>query len=145
HAAALMGAVQTLLDEIDTPAIRVLGVTDNHEECARVSKLQLGARKFDTEFKKGANLKISEATALALDEDPPITVPSNHDGPSLTKRESEVADLVAQGLTNKAIAAKLVISIRTAQGHVEHILTKLGFSSRAQIAGWVVEQAHNVT
>ncbi|MDV8066733.1 protein kinase [Rhodococcus sp. IEGM 1366] len=145
HAAALMGAVQTLLDEIDTPAIRVLGMTANHEECARVSKLQLGARKFDTEFKKGAKLKISEATALALDENPPVTVPSNQIGPSLTKRESEVADLVAQGLTNKAIAAKLVISIRTAQGHVEHILTKLGFSSRAQIAGWVVEQARNVT
>ncbi|MFE4502583.1 protein kinase [Rhodococcus sp. NPDC056743] len=145
RAAALMGAVQTLLDEIDTPAIRVLGMTANHEECARVSKLQLGARKFETEFKKGARLKVSEATALALDENPPITVPSDNDGPSLTKRESEVADLVAQGLTNKAIAAKLVISIRTAQGHVEHILTKLGFSSRAQIAGWVVERARSVT
>jgi non-specific serine/threonine protein kinase len=145
RAAVLMGAVQTLLDEIDTPAIRVLGMTANHEECARVSKLELGARKFETEFRKGAKLKVSEATALALDENPPITVPSDNDGPSLTKRESEVADLVAQGLTNKAIAAKLVISIRTAQGHVEHILTKLGFTSRAQIAGWVVERARSVT
>jgi non-specific serine/threonine protein kinase len=61
----------------------------------------------------------------------------------LTKREREVADLVAQGLTNKQIAAKLVISLRTAQGHVEHILTKLGFTSRTQIAAWVVEKSSN--
>jgi non-specific serine/threonine protein kinase len=57
----------------------------------------------------------------------------------LTKRERQVASLVAEGLTNKAIAGRLVISPRTAQGHVEHVLTKLGFSSRAQIAAWVVE------
>ncbi|RYY42051.1 MAG: hypothetical protein EON53_16815, partial [Actinomycetales bacterium] len=38
------------------------------------------------------------------------------------------------------IAARLVISQRTAQGHVEHILSKLGFTSRAQVAAWVVEE-----
>ncbi|MCX0275145.1 helix-turn-helix transcriptional regulator [Nocardia zapadnayensis] len=61
--------------------------------------------------------------------------------PKLTKREQQVADLVARGLSNKRIAAKLVISQRTAQGHVENILTKLGFTSHAQIAAWVVENA----
>ena len=58
----------------------------------------------------------------------------------LTKREHQVAALVAKGLTNREIATQLVISPRTAQGHVEHVLTKLGFTSRAQIAAWVVEQ-----
>jgi len=58
----------------------------------------------------------------------------------LTKREKQVAELIAEGLTNKAIAARLVISQRTAQGHVEHILSKLGFTSRAQVAAWVVEE-----
>lgn len=57
----------------------------------------------------------------------------------LTEREGEVAALVAEGLTNKAIADRLVISQRTAQGHVERILTKLGFTRRTQIATWVVE------
>jgi non-specific serine/threonine protein kinase len=47
---------------------------------------------------------------------------------------------VAEGLTNKQIAARLVISPRTAQGHVEHLLAKLGFASRTQIAAWVAEQ-----
>ncbi|TQC49632.1 LuxR family transcriptional regulator [Rhodococcus sp. WS4] len=60
----------------------------------------------------------------------------------LTKRERQVAALIAEGMTNRAIAAKLVISERTAQGHVEHILTKLGFTSRTQVAAWVVEQTH---
>jgi DNA-binding NarL/FixJ family response regulator len=48
-----------------------------------------------------------------------------------------VARLVAEGQSNREIAARLVISQRTAEGHVEHILTKLGFTSRAQIAAWI--------
>ena len=55
----------------------------------------------------------------------------------LTSRELQVARLVAGGRSNKEIAAALVISQRTAENHVEHILTKLGFTSRAQVAAWV--------
>jgi DNA-binding CsgD family transcriptional regulator len=58
----------------------------------------------------------------------------------LTGREREVATLIAQGKTNREIANLLVISERTAEGHVNNILGKLGFTSRAQIAAWVVEQ-----
>lgn len=55
---------------------------------------------------------------------------------SLTPREREVADLVAEGLTNRQIADRLVLSERTAQNHVQHVLTKLGLSNRAQITAW---------
>ena len=55
----------------------------------------------------------------------------------LTSRELQVARLVAGGRSNKEIAAALVISQRTAENHVEHILTKLGFTSRAKIAAWI--------
>jgi DNA-binding NarL/FixJ family response regulator len=48
-----------------------------------------------------------------------------------------VAGLIGRGRSNKDIAAALVISQRTAENHVEHILTKLGFTSRAQVAAWV--------
>ena len=48
-----------------------------------------------------------------------------------------LADEAAGGHSNKDIAAELVISQRTAEGHVERILTKLGFTSRAQVAAWV--------
>ncbi|MDQ3954229.1 MAG: LuxR C-terminal-related transcriptional regulator [Actinomycetota bacterium] len=56
--------------------------------------------------------------------------------PRLTLREREVADLVAQGLTNREIAKQLFLSERTAQNHVQHILTKLDLSNRSQIAVW---------
>ena len=54
-----------------------------------------------------------------------------------TPRETEVACLIAQGRSNKEIAARLMVSQRTAEGHVQNILTKLGFTSRAQVAAWV--------
>jgi DNA-binding NarL/FixJ family response regulator len=54
----------------------------------------------------------------------------------LSPREREVARLVADGLSNREIAARLVISERTAQNHVQHILDKLGFANRAQVAAW---------
>ncbi|MGH9224954.1 MAG: LuxR C-terminal-related transcriptional regulator, partial [Acidimicrobiales bacterium] len=56
----------------------------------------------------------------------------------LSPRENEVARLVAEGLTNRQIADRLVISERTAENHVQHILTKLGFGARSQIAAWAV-------
>ncbi|HEV8537122.1 MAG TPA: helix-turn-helix transcriptional regulator [Candidatus Limnocylindria bacterium] len=62
--------------------------------------------------------------------------PKREARPQLTAREREVAALVATGMSNKEIAEKLVISERTAEGHVERILGKLGLRSRAQIASW---------
>jgi predicted ATPase/DNA-binding CsgD family transcriptional regulator len=59
----------------------------------------------------------------------------------LTRREQEVAALVAQGLSNAQIAAMLVISARTVETHVQHIMDKLGFGTRAQIAAWSAGQA----
>ena len=59
----------------------------------------------------------------------------------LTARELDVARRIAHGLTNKQIAAELVIAEGTADRHVANILGKLGFSSRAQVAAWVVEHA----
>lgn len=57
---------------------------------------------------------------------------------ALSRREAEVAKLVAEGLTNRQIAERLIISERTAQNHVQHILTKLGFTTRSQVAVWSV-------
>jgi len=55
----------------------------------------------------------------------------------LSRRETEVAELVAQGMTNAEVAQRLTITLRTAEGHVEHIRNKLGFHSRVQIGAWV--------
>jgi predicted ATPase/DNA-binding CsgD family transcriptional regulator/Tfp pilus assembly protein PilF len=60
--------------------------------------------------------------------------------PVLTTRERQIADLIARGLSNRAIAAELVISPATAARHVANIFGKLGVTSRAQVAAWTVEQ-----
>nr|AIU93607.1 hypothetical protein LRS1606.173 [Rhodococcus sp. NS1] len=78
---------------------------------------------------------------LPLGEPTPVEGASALQPSPLTKREREVAELVAAGMTTTAIAACLVVSPRTVEGQVEHILTKLGFRSRAQVAAWVVSQA----
>jgi predicted ATPase/DNA-binding CsgD family transcriptional regulator len=63
----------------------------------------------------------------------------------LTAREQQIADLIAKGLSNKVIAETLVISPRTVGSHVEHILAKLDFSSRAQIATWSTQRSREST
>ena len=65
-------------------------------------------------------------------------------GPRLTARELQVAELVAEGLTNQAIARRLSVAPRTAETHVENIRRKLQVNSRAQIAAWVTRhQLHS--
>ena len=58
----------------------------------------------------------------------------------LTAREQEIAGLVAEGLSNRQIAERLYLSARTVENHVTHILTKLGFESRARIASWYTDR-----
>ncbi len=58
----------------------------------------------------------------------------------LTRREQEVAALLAQGLTNRQIGAQLGIIAGTASLHVKHILRKLGFESRAEVRAWAAAQ-----
>ncbi|MFE3959294.1 response regulator transcription factor [Nocardia sp. NPDC059091] len=82
-------------------------------------------------------MSLDAAVRFALRERSAAGPATDRSSKDLTKREQQVADLVAEGLTNRAIASRLLISQRTAQGHVEHILAKLGFNSRAQIASWV--------
>jgi DNA-binding CsgD family transcriptional regulator/tetratricopeptide (TPR) repeat protein len=60
---------------------------------------------------------------------------------TLTGREHEIAGLMGAGLTNREIAARLVISEGTAEVHVKHILSKLGFKSRNEVAGWLAQHS----
>ena len=101
----------------------------------------LGKQRFRELFRRGARLSLDDAVRIALEEktDPGPPLAPSEPSP-LTRRELEVADLVAEGLSNPEIAARLVISVRTAQGHVENILRKLGFNSRSLIAAWVTER-----
>ncbi|MEU0505986.1 protein kinase [Nocardia sp. NPDC005998] len=140
RAATLLGAADTL-SHIGASAVSMLpNMLVYHEEFTRRSREMLGARAFEAAHQEGAAMSFDAAAGFALGERAEATAPPLRSGGKLTRRERQVADLVARGLTNKAIAARLVISPRTADGHVEHILTKLGFTSRAQIATWAAEQ-----
>ena len=99
----------------------------------------LGSSKFEAEFKAGNRLSRVAALRLALGESDQAEVAASDgaESASLGKRELEVARLVAEGLSNKQIAARLFISDRTVATHVGNILNKLGFNSRAQVASWM--------
>jgi non-specific serine/threonine protein kinase len=106
-----------------------------HEENLRHAENKLGHRAFESAYARGRNLDLPAAVSLALGEPDVGEARTDSDNESpLTPRELEVAHLVAAGKSNKVIATELVISLRTAEGHVENILRKLCFSSRAQIA-----------
>ncbi|MBC2642603.1 MULTISPECIES: protein kinase domain-containing protein [unclassified Rhodococcus (in: high G+C Gram-positive bacteria)] len=135
RAGTLMGAAEALGRTAGSAAVFVPDLLAYHEECERTARRILTAHAFDAARQRGSAMDLAAAVSYALGESPPSPTGST----LLTKREQQVAELIAEGLTNKAIATRLVISPRTAQGHVEHILTKLGFTSRAQVAAWIVE------
>lgn len=141
-AAVLLGAAEALGRSAGSSPVLFHNLLAHHENCERQARRALGERAFEAARREGAALGFEQAVAHSLGEHPAAAAPpAGHT--SLTNRERQVADLVAEGLTDKAIATRLVISQRTAQGHVQRILTKLGFTSRAQIAAWVVEHAQD--
>jgi predicted ATPase/DNA-binding CsgD family transcriptional regulator len=105
--------------------------------CEAKARGALGERTLSTAMRRGANMPLTEVIGYALGEHPKTVGNAPGEEAVLTRREREIADLVAQGLSNREIASRLVIAQRTAEGHVEHVLGKLGFTSRAQIAAWV--------
>lgn len=144
RAAILQGATDTMWEPIGIPLWGFAPLIDQGKEERTRTREALGERVYQTAAQQGAGMPPEEVIAYALGEKPSTRV-ADPAGPSaatpvLTKREQEVATLIAQGLTNKEIAARLVIGQRTAEGHVERILTKLGFSKRVQIATWVTDQ-----
>ncbi len=145
RAARLLGALGTLWHAIGAPLSGYGHLVHYHEECEAAVRRALGKPAFNAACKQGARLSYTEALGYALEDELPSGETSAGGRPSpLTPRESEIARLVAQGLSNKEIASSLVIAQRTAEGHIEHILSKLGFTSRAQVAVWVAEQ-HRTT
>ncbi|MEU6560318.1 ATP-binding protein [Nocardia nova] len=141
RAARLMGAAETL----QRSTVRLAHVITSAvgEKVGEQVRGALGDNGFRTAYEAGAAMTLTAAIDFALRRAPAAETPSfpSRTAPSpLTRRETDVARLVAAGHSNKRIAADLVISVRTAETHVEHILTKLGFTSRTQIAAWVHDQ-----
>jgi predicted ATPase/DNA-binding CsgD family transcriptional regulator len=118
--------------------------TTDHEGSLMALRTTLGEHDFAAAWATGRALSLEEVIkdAFALEEAAEPQAPAMSARANLlTRREREVAVLIASGLTNRQIAAALFIAERTADTHVEHILQKLGLHSRAQVAAWAVAQS----
>jgi len=141
RAARLLGAAERQWHDVGGSPLWG-GQLVRRQEAADAARAALGASGYQAEHRHGGALSLDAMVSYALGR--PVAADATDraadDRPRLTRRESEVAALVAEGLTNKQIAAQLVISQRTAESHVENILSKFGFTSRAQIATWYAQQ-----
>ncbi|MFE2470806.1 ATP-binding protein [Streptomyces mirabilis] len=100
-------------------------------------KSALGQAAYEQALDSGARLTLEEAVVYALGEQTPDR---SERAFALTRREEQIVQLLAEGLSNKDIADRLVISRRTAETHVANILTKIGLTSRSQVASWATDQ-----
>jgi non-specific serine/threonine protein kinase len=144
HAARLFGAAEAQR-EIVGERYEPVDQDSLNQRVAPVH-VALGDTAFTAAWDEGRAMTMEQAVEYALawvePEKPAKARQPGREpkGDPLTSREREVAALVAHGQTNREIAAALVISERTADAHVQNILNKLGFSSRAQIGAWAAER-----
>ncbi|WP_433379678.1 ATP-binding protein [Actinoplanes sp. CA-142083] len=139
RAARLLGVAHRLWQSVGRPQFGSPDLVAARTRVEQQSREKAGDEGFETAYADGLTLDLTAGVDYAVGEPAPrpAEVPEQWAGwAPLTRREREVALLVAEGLTNQAIAERLVIGRRTANTHVEHILTKLDFTSRAQIAAW---------
>lgn len=141
RAATLFGILHSLWTSIGGTLSAAPFLAETRRRSETSTREALGTKAFEQAYREGAALSVAEAMAYVLRERPGTagTRANNSlrgDRPTLTRRELEVADLVAEGLSNKEIAAKLQIAQRTAENHVERIFGKLGLTSRTQLALW---------
>ena len=114
-----------------------------HDACEAAVRDRLGPRA-EAAFAKSALWSTDEMIAFALEEDLPMapgarSKASPTPDARLSLRERQTAKLVAHGLSNKEIAADLVLSERTVETHIRHVMDKLGVSSRVEIAVWAAD------
>ncbi|GAA2802044.1 ATP-binding protein [Saccharopolyspora taberi] len=139
RAATLFGIAGAMWAELGGSPELYSALTEQHHKHVGSTRSALGEHGYERAFDHGFQMSPVEAVDFALESPPAASAPATPESP-LTRRELEIAELVAEGMTNRDIANRLVISHRTAEGHVENILTKLGFTSRSQIAAWVISR-----
>jgi non-specific serine/threonine protein kinase len=110
-----------------------------YERDLATARAQIGSRRFDAAWAEGGWMQVGALVEYASEMIDDVARPRTPTPDLLSEREREVVTLLARGNTNRQIAEELVISGRTVDGHVAHIFGKLGMSTRAQAAVWVVE------
>jgi len=131
HAARLLGAADALRQSIGVVRYKVYDA--GYQTMIASLRDGLGDNEFETAWAEGAGLTLEEAIAYARRGRGERKRPASGWG-SLTPAELDVIELVRQGLPNKDVAARLFISPRTVATHLTHVYTKLGLTSRVQLA-----------
>jgi predicted ATPase/DNA-binding CsgD family transcriptional regulator len=147
RAAWLLGAAQTVWERTGGRLSGSAVLEGYHQRSAAMAVNTLGPAKHAELHAEGATRPLAQIAALAIagaDVLPGLPGARSTEGirgwtgsDGLTAREQEIAMLVARGLSNRDIAARLVISKRTVDAHVNHIFAKLGVSSRVQLTIWL--------
>jgi predicted ATPase/class 3 adenylate cyclase/DNA-binding CsgD family transcriptional regulator len=130
-AARLFGAADSARQHMSLVRFKIFDEVD--EATIAAVRDTLGEKDFDAAWAEGAALSIEEATSYALRGRGERTRASSG-WASLTRAERDVVKLVSEGLGNKDVAARLFVSPRTVQAHLTHVYTKLGLTSRVQLA-----------
>lgn len=144
HAARLAGAAEAQRQSMQD-AIRAL-YRMPHDPYLPIAQAQLDEEKFSAAWAEGMAMTVNQAIDYALAEPMASSEPvarsraAKKEFGGLTAREREVAALIAKGNSNRAIARELVVEVKTVEVHITHILDKLGFASRTQIAGWAISK-----
>ena len=130
-AARLIGAAQHTwhLIGISVPGLRTLAV--QHGRCTALLRDRMGEEAYNAAVRAGAE---QEGAAAPDDPEPAHRQATGTVTALLTRREREVAKLLADGKSNRDIATELFISVRTVETHVNHILSKLGAHTRTEAA-----------
>jgi non-specific serine/threonine protein kinase len=140
RAAALLGAAEPLWQLVGSRLGRIAILEEQHTLAEAAAREALGEEAWASQYQRGLDCPLDQVITLAVGDGEglgPVPAAAAPDvGRPLTGRERQIAALVAEGLSNREIATRLVISRRTVDAHVEHVLAKLGASSRVQIATW---------
>jgi non-specific serine/threonine protein kinase len=140
-AAWLLGAAHATWGNAGISLLQFAEWGQEHQRSVDRVRNVLGEQEFSQQYRLGEQTTPSGAIDRVLGDGAAAhAVARSETGPAriedLTPRELEIVELISEGLTNKKIAQRLVIAQRTAEGHVERILRKLGCDSRTQVAAW---------